>query len=338
MPRGFTPAMNRTRAEQLLNPARSILVVGEMMLDEFIWGKVGRISPEAPVPVVEVQRETFNAGGAANVARNLREFADGVHLLSLSGTGHDAEILRGLLESRGIRMGCVVFDPEYTTIRKTRIVARNQQVVRVDREKRRGFTPAQRAEVLAQFEKLLPSLDALILEDYDKGLLDQALVDEIIKSARTGGKIVSVDPKPSNSIRWHDVTCVTPNRGEAFRAAGRSVSDPVEPATSDAALLEVGALLLEKWSCDHVLVTLSEQGMMLFTKGRAPYHIPTRAQEVVDVSGAGDTAIAVLTAALANGAAPEEAAEIANHASGIVVAKAGTAVATRDEVLASFPA
>jgi D-beta-D-heptose 7-phosphate kinase/D-beta-D-heptose 1-phosphate adenosyltransferase len=330
--------MNRTRAEQLLNPARSILVVGEMMLDEFIWGKVGRISPEAPVPVVEVQRETFNAGGAANVARNLREFADGVHLLSLSGTGHDAEILRGLLESRGIRMGCVVFDPEYTTIRKTRIVARNQQVVRVDREKRRGFTPAQRAEVLAQFEKLLPSLDALILEDYDKGLLDQALVDEIIKSARTGGKIVSVDPKPSNSIRWHDVTCVTPNRGEAFRAAGRSVSDPVEPATSDAALLEVGALLLEKWSCDHVLVTLSEQGMMLFTKGRAPYHIPTRAQEVVDVSGAGDTAIAVLTAALANGAAPEEAAEIANHASGIVVAKAGTAVATRDEVLASFPA
>ena len=337
MPRGFTPGMNRTRAEQLLNPARSILVVGEMMLDEFIWGKVGRISPEAPVPVVEVQRETFNAGGAANVARNLREFADGVHLLSLSGTGHDAEILRGLLESRGIRMGCVVFDPEYTTIRKTRIVARNQQVVRVDREKRRGFTPAQRAEVLAQFEKLLPSLDAIILEDYDKGLLDQSLVDAIIESARVSGKIVSVDPKPSNSIRWHDVTCVTPNRGEAFRAAGRSVSDPVEPATSDAALLEVGALLLEKWNCDHVLVTLSEQGMMLFTKGRAPYHIPTRAQEVVDVSGAGDTAIAVLTAALANGAAPEEAAEIANHASGIVVAKAGTAVATRDEVLASFP-
>jgi D-beta-D-heptose 7-phosphate kinase/D-beta-D-heptose 1-phosphate adenosyltransferase len=131
---------------------------------------------------------------------------------------------------------------------------------------------------------------------------------------------------------------VTPNRGEAFRAAGRPVSDPVEPATSDTALLEVGALLLEKWRCDHVLVTLSEQGMMLFTQGRPPYHIPTRAQEVIDVSGAGDTAIAVLTTALANGATPEDAAEIANHASGIVVAKAGTAVATRDEVLASFGA
>lgn len=328
--------MNRTRAEQLLNPARSILVVGEMMLDEFIWGKVSRISPEAPVPIVEVQRQTFNAGGAANVARNLREFADNVHLLSLAGTGQDAEILRGLLESRGIQLDCVVFDPDYTTIRKTRIVARNQQVVRVDREKRRGFSPAQRAQVLANFSTLLPSLDAIILEDYDKGLLDQALVDEIIELAQKSGKIISVDPKPSNSIQWHDVSCVTPNRGEAFRAAGKEVSDPVEPATSDAALLEVGALLLKKWRCDHVLVTLSEQGMMLFTQGRPPYHIPTRAQEVIDVSGAGDTAIAVLTTALANGAAPEEAAEIANHASGIVVAKAGTAVATRAEVLGSF--
>jgi D-glycero-beta-D-manno-heptose-7-phosphate kinase len=329
--------MNRSRAEQLLNPDRSILVVGEMMLDEFIWGKVSRISPEAPVPIVEVQRQTFNAGGAANVARNLREFASRVHLLSLAGTGQDSEILRGLLESRGIQLDCVVFDPDYTTIRKTRIVARNQQVVRVDREKRRGFTSEQRASVLAHFTGLLPSLDAIILEDYDKGLLDQPLVDELISLARHSGKIVSVDPKPSNSIRWHDVTCVTPNRGEAFRAAGRAVTDPVEPATADSALLEVGALLLEKWQCEHVLITLSEQGMMLFTKGRPPYHIPTRAQEVIDVSGAGDTAIAVLTAALSNGAAPEEAAEIANHASGIVVAKAGTAVATLEEVLASFP-
>ena len=133
------------------------------------------------------------------------------------------------------------------------------------------------------------------------------------------------------------MTCVTPNRGEAFRAAGRSVTDPVEPPIEDRALLEVGAILLDKWRCDHLLVTLSEQGMMLFTAGRAPYHIPTRAQEVIDVSGAGDTAIAVFTSALASGATASEAAEIANHASGIVVAKTGTAVATREEVLASFP-
>ena len=329
--------LSRTRVGQLLDPTRRILVIGEMMLDEFIWGKVSRISPEAPVPVVEVQKQTFNAGGAANVARNLRELVDDVHLLSLIGSGPDAVALRTLLGARGIQLDRVIADPSYTTIRKTRVIARNQQVVRVDREARRGFTPEQLGEALQHVEELLPSLDAIILEDYDKGLLTQELVDPVINSARRLGKIVTVDPKPSNSIAWHDVTCVTPNRSEAFRAAGRPLSDAVEPPLADKPLLEVGRILLEKWRCDHVLITLSEQGMILFDPNRAPHHIPTRAQEVVDVSGAGDTAIAVLTAALAGGASPVEAAEIANHASGIVVAKTGTAVAMRDELLASFP-
>ena len=328
--------MNRHRAAAVLDPSKRILVVGEMMLDEFIWGKVSRISPEAPVPVVDVVRETFNAGGAANVARNLREFSDHVHLISLAGTGHDAILLRDILETRGVALDGVIFDEGYVTIRKTRIVARNQQVVRVDREGRRGFTDAQRAQVLAHFERLLPSLDAIILEDYDKGLLDQPLVDALVKSARAAGKIITVDPKPTNPIRWHDVTCVTPNRGEAFRFAGRKETEPADTALGDTALLEVGAILLEKWRCDHLLITLSEQGMILFDPGQPPHHIPTRAQEVIDVSGAGDTAIAVFTAALAGGATPREAAEIANHASGIVVAKTGTAVTSRDELLASF--
>ena len=328
--------LSRSRVAEVLNPARRILVVGEMMLDEFIWGKVSRISPEAPVPVVDVVRETFNAGGAANVARNLREFADHVHLISLAGTGHDADVLRGILEARGVALDGVIFDAAYTTIRKTRIVARNQQVVRVDRERRRGFTDAQRAQVLAHFERLLPSLDAIILEDYDKGLLDQPLVDALVKSARAAGKIVTVDPKPTNPIRWHDVTCVTPNRGEAFRFAGRKETEPADTVPEDTALLEVGAVLLEKWRCDHLLITLSEHGMILFEAGQPPHHIPTRAQEVIDVSGAGDTAIAVFTAALAGDATPREAAEIANHASGIVVAKTGTAVTSREELLASF--
>jgi D-beta-D-heptose 7-phosphate kinase/D-beta-D-heptose 1-phosphate adenosyltransferase len=290
------------------------------------------------VPVVEVVRETFAAGGAANVARNLREFVDHVHLLSLTGTERDAETLREVLTARGVDLEQLLSDEDYMTIRKTRVVARGQQVVRVDYERRRGFTEEQRAQALARFEALLPSLDAVILEDYDKGLLDQALVDAIIGAARNQGKIVTVDPKPSNPIQWSNVTCITPNRGEAFRAAGRPATDPVDPPLKDRALLEVGHILLEKWRCDHVLVTLSEQGMILFDPGRDPYHIPTRAQEVIDVSGAGDTAIAVLTSALAGGATPVEAAEIANHASGIVVAKAGTAVATREEVLASFAA
>jgi rfaE bifunctional protein kinase chain/domain len=329
--------MNRARVAEVLNPARRILVVGEMMLDEFIWGKVGRISPEAPVPVVDVVKETFNAGGAANVARNLREFVEHVHLVSLAGTGHDAEVLRALLETRGVALDGVIFDAGYTTIRKTRIIARNQQVVRVDREGRRGFADSQRAQVLAHFKRLLPSLDAIILEDYDKGLLDQPLVDALVTAARAAKKIVTVDPKPTNPIRWHDVTCVTPNRGEAFRFAGRKETEPAETVLGDAALLEVGALLLEQWRCDHLLITLSEQGMILFDPGQPPHHIPTRAQEVIDVSGAGDTAIAVFTSALAGGATPREAAEIANHASGIVVAKTGTAVTSREELLASFP-
>ena len=330
--------LTRSRITQILDPARRILVVGEMMLDEFIWGKVSRISPEAPVPVVDVVRQSFAPGGAANVARNLHEFAAHVHVLSLLGAGQDAEILRGLLAARGINLDGVIPDPDYTTIRKTRIIARNQQVVRVDRESRRGFTPGQQALALAYFESLIPSLDAVIMEDYGKGLLTQQFVDTIILRARKEGKIVTVDPKPSNPIRWHDVTCVTPNRTEAFHTAGRPVTDPVDPPLEDNALLDVGKLLLKEWRCDHLLITLSEQGMILFDPGSAPHHIPTRAQEVIDVSGAGDTAIAVFTAALAGGATPREAAEIANHASGIVVAKTGTAVTSRAELLASFPA
>jgi len=329
--------LHRTRVAEILNPSRRILVVGEVMLDEFIWGKVSRISPEAPVPVVDVIRQSFTPGGAANVARNLHEFVEHVHVLSLLGSGQDSDLLRELLDARNIHLEGVIVDPDYTTIRKTRVIARNQQVVRVDREKPRGFTAEQQASALKFFDSLLPSIDAVILEDYGKGLLKQTLVDTIISRARKKRKIVTVDPKPSNPIRWHDVTCVTPNRTEAFQAAGRAVTDPVDPPLEDRALLEVGAALLEKWRCDHLLVTLSEQGMILFDPGQPPHHIPTRAQEVVDVSGAGDTAIALLTTALAGGATPTEAAEIANHASGIVVAKTGTAVTSRDELLASFP-
>jgi D-beta-D-heptose 7-phosphate kinase/D-beta-D-heptose 1-phosphate adenosyltransferase len=313
-------------------------VVGELILDEFIWGKVSRISPEAPVPVVEVVKESYNAGGAANVARNLREFVDCVHMMGLAGEGSNADRLHDLLVSSGIHLDCVQFDPTYQTICKTRIIARHQQVVRVDRERHTSYTEPQKARALAQFDALLPGLDAVIIEDYAKGLLDQDLVDEIIRLSKTAGKIVTVDPNPSNKILWHDVTSVTPNRSEAFRCAGHAWVDPVDPPIEDRALLEVGQTLLEKWRCSFVLVTLSEQGMMLFQPDHEPFHIPTRAQEVFDVSGAGDTAIALFTAALAGGATPIEAAEISNHASGIVVGKLGTATVTREELLASFPA
>lgn len=328
--------MRRARVSQLLPKSARILVIGEMILDEFIWGKVSRISPEAPVPVVEVVRESYDAGGAANVARNLREFIEHVHLMGITGDGHDAEKLRSLLCSHGIQLDCSIHDPSYQTIRKTRIVARTQQVVRVDREKHTPLNPSNRVQALQKFEALLPSLNAVILEDYDKGLFDEDFAHSIVTAARKANVPVLVDPKPSNPLQWKGVTGVTPNRLEAFNAAGVPWSDPVDPPLEDHALLQVGATLLQKWECDLVLITLSEHGMLLFQPDHPPYHIPTRAQEVFDVSGAGDTAIAVFTAAIAGGASPIEAAEISNHASGIVVGKLGTATVSRDELLASF--
>jgi D-beta-D-heptose 7-phosphate kinase/D-beta-D-heptose 1-phosphate adenosyltransferase len=308
-----------------------------MILDEFIWGKVSRISPEAPVPVVEVVRESYHAGGAANVARNLRELVDHVRMLGPVGDGADGAKLRSLLTGAGIELQDVLYDPRYQTIRKTRIVARTQQMVRVDRERRYTLTPDIRQRMVAHLKEQLPSLHAVIFEDYDKGLFDQPLADALTEAAREAGVLVLVDPKPSNPVLWREITGITPNRSEAFRAAGVAWTEPVDPPLADEALLEVGRRLLEILGCRLVLITLSEHGMMLFQLDAPPYHTPTRAQEVFDVSGAGDTAIATFTAALAGGATPVEAAEISNHAAGIVVGKLGTAIVSRAELLASFP-
>ena len=330
--------MNRSRFQQILGrfPDLKLLVVGDIMLDEFIWGRVKRISPEAPVPVVEVDRETSYPGGAANVARNLREFTGAVYLLGILGTNAHAAQLKNLLKNEGIRLDCLVEDPAYQTIVKTRIIARNQQVVRVDREKKTGLTPLQTSQALAQLGNLIDQIDGIIIEDYAKGLLNQELVDAIVTKARDAGKIVTVDPNPHNHLSWGGVSAIKPNRSEAFAAAGLPQSDPVDPVTADTALLHAGEILLERWNTQSLMVTLSEQGIMLFQRNSEPFHIPTRAQEVYDVSGAGDTTIALFTLALCAGASPTEAAVIANHAAGIVVGKLGTATLSPAELLASF--
>jgi D-beta-D-heptose 7-phosphate kinase/D-beta-D-heptose 1-phosphate adenosyltransferase len=330
--------MNRSRFQQIADrfSQKTLLVVGDIMLDEFIWGRVKRISPEAPVPVVEVDRETRYPGGAANVARNLREFSGAVHLLGLIGTNDHGVHLKNLLAADGIRLDCLVEDPAYQTIVKTRIIARNQQVVRVDRERKTGLTPLQTTQALEQLGNLIEQIDGIIIEDYAKGLLDQKLVDALVSKARAAGKIVTIDPNPNNHLVWNGVTAVKPNRSEAFAAAGLDQTDPVEPATADTALLEAGKILLERWATESLLVTLSEQGIMLFQRDEPPFHIPTLAQEVYDVSGAGDTTIALFTLALCAEATPTEAADIANHAAGIVVGKLGTATLTLEELLSSF--
>ena len=332
--------MNRARFKEIADrfPGLTLLVVGDIMLDEFIWGRVKRISPEAPVPVVEVDRETSYPGGAANVARNLRQFSGDVHLLGLIGTNSHAGQLKSLLSAEGISLDCLVEDPAYQTIVKTRIIARNQQVVRVDREKKTGLTPLQTSQALAQLGNLIDQIDGIIIEDYAKGLLNQELVDAIVAKARAAGKIVTVDPNPNNHLSWAGVSAIKPNRSEAFAAAGLAQSDPIEPATADTDLLRAGQILLERWNTESLLVTLSEQGIMLFQRDAAPFHIPTRAQEVFDVSGAGDTTIALFTLALCAGASATDAAIIANHAAGIVVGKLGTATLSPAELLASFDA
>jgi D-beta-D-heptose 7-phosphate kinase/D-beta-D-heptose 1-phosphate adenosyltransferase len=312
-----------------------VLVAGDLMLDEFIWGKVSRISPEAPVPVVAVDRETSYPGGAANVARNLREFTAHAPVLGLAGEDAAGGRLRELLTASGIGTDGVVKRSGPTTV-KTRIIARTQQVVRVDRERVAPAEAAERTALLTALDRLLPGVQGVILEDYGKGLFDEDLAGEIIRRSRAAGCVVAVDPNPGNPLTWRGATVVKPNRHEAFAAAGVPWSEPAPDPLEDAALLGVGELLLERWDADQLLITLSELGMLLLTRDGVRHHTPTRAREVFDVSGAGDTAISLYTLALCAGASPVEAAEIANHASGVVVGKLGTATLSPAELLASF--
>ena len=325
-----------TRADLERFARARILVIGDVMLDHFIWGSVRRISPEAPVPVVEVTKETWYPGGAANVARNVSPFTPHVSIMGRVGRDEQAEQLRSLLKSE--RVGCepLLVSETLRTISKARVIARQQQVVRVDREKIEKLSAAELREVESRLNALAPQLDAIIVEDYGKGFVTDELMDVVTKAARVGRLLVTVDPSPRNPLPWRGVDIVKPNRLEAFAAAGIEDSHlPKTPLENDE-LLRVGSALLEKWDTPMVLVTLGEQGMILFQRSKAPHHIPTRAREVFDVSGAGDTAIAVLTLALASGMTPEAAADAANHASGIVVAKLGTACLTPDELLAAY--
>ncbi len=312
------------------------MVIGDVMLDEFVWGKVSRISPEAPVPVVEVQSESCYPGGAANVARNLRPFCKAVQISGLVGRDSAASRLRNLLAEEGIAIDSLIESPEIPTIVKTRIIARQQQVVRVDREKRVTASNSAHDSAFERLAALLPEVDGVIFEDYGKGFLSQGFVDRVSAMVARAGKILTADPNPGNPLRWTGATTIKPNRSEAFLMAGKTDPGPVENPLADGPLLEAGANLLEKFSIRSVLVTLSEHGMLLFDRENPPYHTPTRAKEVFDVSGAGDTAIALFTLALCSGATLQEAAEISNHGSGVVVGKFGTATVTREELLASF--
>jgi D-glycero-beta-D-manno-heptose-7-phosphate kinase len=327
--------VNSERLQQILERAgkQRLLVIGDLMLDEFVWGKVGRISPEAPVPVVEVSGESFYPGGAANVARNLREFTAHVGVVGMIGRDRGGERLRQLLADQKIDTSACSISPDFPTIVKTRIIARQQQVVRVDREKVLAPDEKQIASIVANVKKMLPEIDGIIFEDYGKGFLAEKLVSEIIVLARERKKVVAADPNPRHNIPWRGLSVVKPNRSEAFHAAGIPLQ---ESDADDDVLKEVGAALLQKWQTELVLITLGEEGMMLFQRGQEPHYVPTKARQVFDVSGAGDTAIALFTLALCSGATPLEAADIANRASAVVVGKLGTATVSPEELRKNF--
>ena len=319
-----------------------ILVVGDLMLDEFLWGKVTRISPEAPVPVVDVQKSRYFPGGAANVARNLRSLGAQVGIAGVIGEDHEGEELLELLVAEGMQTKGVLPSDDRRTTHKLRICAitrqvhehleieDQQQIVRVDNESRAPLPAAKKKALLDVIRAEIRGHDAVILEDYAKGLIDQELVTSIISDATAAGKIIAIDPNPTNPIDWSGGTVLKPNRREAFLAAQLPYSNEEE------ALLKAAAALQKRHATKQLLITLGEAGMLLLEAGEKPYHTPTRAQEVFDVSGAGDTAIAAYTLALASGATGIEAAEIANHAAGVVVGKLGTATLTVDELRAMF--
>lgn len=312
--------------------SKRVLVIGDLMLDEFIWGKVSRISPEAPVPVVNVASETYYPGGAANVARNLREFTPHTMVMGRVGADRFGCRLLELLAAGGIDTSGVQQDAAAATTVKTRIIARNQQVVRVDRESKTPLEPERERAAAAFVERAIGQVDAVIVADYGKGFLSQTFADHVCELARQSGRILTVDPHPYTSIQWRGATAIKPNRLEAFLAAGLPPADPVTPVLSDEALLEAARRLFERWSPRELLITLGEHGLLLAGADGARRHIPTCAKSIYDVSGAGDTAIALFTLALAAGGSAVDAAEIANRASGIVVGKVGTAVVTAAEL------
>jgi D-beta-D-heptose 7-phosphate kinase/D-beta-D-heptose 1-phosphate adenosyltransferase len=286
--------------------------------------------------VVNVTGESYYPGGAANVARNLREYTPHVAVMGTAGSGVHGDRLLALLDDSGIDTSAVMRTAAPTTV-KSRIMARNQQVVRVDRESRQPLSAGETACAVDHLDRLMPGVDAIVVADYGKGFVTQPLAGHLSATAARHGKILTVDPHPHTSIVWQGATAMKPNRDEAFLAAGLPPSDPVLPVSADSALLEAGRRLRRLWSVGILLITLGENGMMLLAGEAPPCHTPTCAKDVFDVSGAGDTAIAVFTLGLSSGATPAEAAQLANRASGIVVGKLGAATATLAELQQGFP-
>jgi len=322
-------------------PKANILVVGDLILDEYIWGSVERISPEAPVPIVWADKKSYTPGGAANVANNISAFNAGVCVVGVIGEDRNKDILLSELKKRKISLGGIFVEPKrYTTV-KTRILAGHQQVVRVDWEHTHSLSQKLNQKILNFIQKNINRFDAIIIEDYGKGVVNERLLEELIMLAHSHKKIITVDPKEEHFQYYHGVTSITPNRRELENAIRNlKIKDTTnrfklnsDTLFTDKDINLAASEIIKYLDLESLLVTLGEQGMQLFDKSGRITHIPTVAQEVFDVSGAGDTVVATFTLGLASGASKLQAAHIANFAAGIVVGKVGTAVTTRKELL-----
>ncbi len=307
-------------------PKTRILVVGDIVLDHYIWGKVFRISPEAPVPVVNVTKENLLLGGATNVVQNIHALGGSVSVCGVIGRDQAGSQVLQLLRNQSIPTDGILEDANRPTTIKTRVIAHNQQVVRFDRETKDRIGKDIHHRIFDHVkQRIAAGLDAILLSDYCKGVVTSELVQDIVKIARKNGVIVSVDPKVSHFNMYRGVTILTPNANEASLGSKIDIVD-------DESLLRAGAMLLKRLNCVAVLITRGELGMSLFEHGKKVIHIPTVAREVFDVTGAGDTVIAALTMAMASGASVVDAARISNFAAGIVVGIVGTAVVRPDEL------
>lgn len=310
----------RDRLEMILDAMRgkAIMVIGDLMLDEYIWGVVERISPEAPVPIVDVKEETFRLGGGGNVAKNLTSLGARVSIGSVIGKDRPSGILVDMLRDQGIDTKGVLTDPQRRTIVKTRIIAQTQQVVRIDKEDRDLIPMSARNDLVAFVRDRIEHIDAIIISDYGKGMASRELIVDIVKEAGERGILISVDPKERNFQHYRDVGVITPNTKELSFGAGM-------PVLNEQDLIMAARKIFDMLNCRMVLVTRGPSGMSLFEDREKVTHIPTSAKKVFDVTGAGDTVIAGFTLAHVAGATPVEAAIIANLAAGMVVGEVGTA-------------
>ena len=320
----------RHRIKEILEQAsrRRLVVLGDVMLDEFVWGEVTRISPEAPVPVVDIRRESIHLGGAANVLANLLALGADATVIGVTGADGGGERLRAALRESNHTDDFLVVDKSRPSTIKTRIIAHSQLVVRADREMRSPIDGEVEERVIAKLKEALPKADALIVSDYDKGVVTRRILREVLPLAYERMPVL-IDPKIRNFDSYRPATLVTPNHHEALRLTNLEEN-------SDSSLLEAAKAIRERLGCDSVLITRGDRGMLLLERAQDPVYVETAAREVYDVTGAGDTVIATLGAALAAGATMLEAATLANHAAGIVVGKIGTATASSDELLDSF--